>query len=47
LIADRHQRVVQAELGDAGIVEADVKAENRAEPVDRLVEITGGDDNLA
>ena len=38
---------MQAELGDARIVEADPKSEVGAEAVDRRLEVTGGNDDLA
>jgi hypothetical protein len=47
LIADAHQSVVQAELGDTRVFEADVECELSAQSIDGRVEVTGGKDNLA
>ena len=47
LIADRHQRVVQAELGDAGVLEAHGDAQEGAELGDGAVTIGGDEGHLA
>ena len=47
LIADAHQGVVQAELGNAGIVEADGELQMSTQSIDGRIEVTGGDDDLA
>lgn len=38
---------VQTELGHAGVPETDTEPEVGAEAIDRRIEVTGGDDNLA
>jgi hypothetical protein len=46
-VADGHDGVHEAELGDPGVVEADADAEHRGEIGDGLVEVARGDDDLS
>ena len=46
LVADRHQRVHETERRDAGVAEADLEAELRAQRVDRRFELAGHEGDL-
>ena len=47
LVADRHQGVVQAECGDAGVAEADVQPKPLAEGLDNRVEFASHEGHLS